>query len=279
MGTNEITTWAAKIPVELKEKITTIIREEDVSSKEFLNNVVNLYELEKLKGGSGMEKDIEEFQINLERIFEIFKSVIDRNNNLGKSIEEKFNRIAIAKDEEITKLNEENLKLKEKIDKLKEEQKEVDKKIQEDKSIFEEANTKLKTNEELVDSLKREISHLENSKVSLEKEIEGIPTLLESKNALQKEKEELLARYSSLEKEMLKVEAASSTSVELVTLQKEKEKMALETAYTEKLNEANRQLMAKEQELNNIQKSFYEEKIALLQEISSLKEKLKVEKS
>ena len=39
------------------------------------------------------------------------------------------------------------------------------------------------------------------------------------------------------------------------------------------------QLMAKEQELNNIQKSFYEEKIALLQEISSLKEKLKIEKS
>ena len=29
MSTNEITTWAAKIPVELKEKITAIIREED----------------------------------------------------------------------------------------------------------------------------------------------------------------------------------------------------------------------------------------------------------
>ena len=184
MSTNEITTWAAKIPVELKEKITTIIKEEDVSSKEFLNNVVNLYQLEKLKSGSGMEKDIEEFQINLERIFEIFKTIVDRNNNLGKSIEEKFNRTVDEKDQEISKLYEENLKLKEKIDKLKEEQKEGEQTLKDMKIKEDELLKKVNTAEDLVSSFKREIAHLEEAKVKLDDEIKKNSLLEESNKEL-----------------------------------------------------------------------------------------------
>ena len=54
--------------------------------------------------------------------------------------------------------------------------------------------------------------------------------------------------------------------------------MLLESTYSEKVNEVNNKLMLKEQELNAIQKNFYEEKITLLNEISQLKNKLKLEK-
>lgn len=278
MSTNKITTWAAKIPVELKEKITTIIREEDVSSKEFLNNVVNLYELEKLKSGSGMEKDIEEFQINLERIFEIFKTIVDRNNNLGKSIEEKFNRIVAEKDQEISNLNEENLKLKEKIDKLKEEQKEGEQTLKDMKIKEEELLKKVNTSEDLVSSFKREIAHLEESKVKLEDEIKKNSILEESNKELREKIIDLNNKINDLDKEVLTIKASSSTAIEKVTIEKDREKMSLESTYSEKINEVNNKLMLKEQELNAIQKNFYEEKIALLNEISELKNKLKLEK-
>ena len=278
MSTNEITTWAAKIPVELKEKITTIIKEEDVSSKEFLNNVVNLYQLEKLKSGSGMEKDIEEFQINLERIFEIFKTIVDRNNNLGKSIEEKFNRTVDEKDQEISKLYEENLKLKEKIDKLKEEQKEGDQTLKDMKIKEDELLKKVNTAEDLVSSFKREIAHLEEAKVKLDDEIKKNSLLEESNKELREKNIDLNNKINDLDKEVVTIKASSSTAIEKVTIEKEREKMLLESTYSEKVNEVNNKLMLKEQELNAIQKNFYEEKITLLNEISQLKNKLKLEK-
>lgn len=278
MSTNEITTWAAKIPVELKEKITTIIKEEDVSSKEFLNNVVNLYQLEKLKSGSGMEKDIEEFQINLERIFEIFKTIVDRNNNLGKSIEEKFNRTVDEKDQEISKLYEENLKLKEKIDKLKEEQKEGEQTLKDMKIKEDELLKKVNTAEDLVSSFKREIAHLEEAKVKLDDEIKKNSLLEESNKELREKNIDLNNKINDLDKEVVTIKASSSTAIEKVTIEKEREKMLLESTYSEKVNEVNNKLMLKEQELNAIQKNFYEEKITLLNEISQLKNKLKLEK-
>lgn len=101
---DEITTWAAKVPTELKNKISAIIKDEDLSGKDFLLNLVSLYELDQLKKESGIEKDVVDLQFSLNRILELFKGTVSRNNSLEKNIEERCMVTINEKDNAISKL-------------------------------------------------------------------------------------------------------------------------------------------------------------------------------
>lgn len=140
----EITTWAAKVPMELKNKISEIIKDENLNSKDFLFNLIDLYEIDKLKKNSGMEKDLEDLQLSLNRVLSIFKSCLERNNSIEDSIEDKYINVVKQKDEEIASLSQQ-------LEKVKKEKEEV-----------------LAKNEEA----KREIDDLKANIKSVQKEVE-----------------------------------------------------------------------------------------------------------
>lgn len=108
----EITTWAAKVPMELKNKISEIIKDENLNSKDFLYNLIDLYEIDRLKKNSGMEKDLEDLQLSLNRVLNIFKSCLERNNSIENSIEDKYINVVKQKDSEISTLSEQLEKVK-----------------------------------------------------------------------------------------------------------------------------------------------------------------------
>lgn len=171
---DEITTWAAKVPTELKNKISAIIKDEELSGKDFLLNLVSLYELDQLKKESGIEKDVEDLQFSLNRILQIFKGTVSRNNSLEKNIEERYMIIVNQKDEEISNLQNKLTLKEDSFSSLSEELKTT-------KTILTEVDTKviklkkeLLNNQELSNSYKEKLNNfldvIENNK-KLQQEI------------------------------------------------------------------------------------------------------------
>lgn len=181
-----ITTWAAKVPQELKNKISNIIKEENITSKEFLNNIIELYEIEELKKNSGMEKDIVDFENNLARVFDLFKGAINRNNSLESNIKNKYDKMITEKDEEIKRM-------KEVLNEKENEIKEKDKRSKEDLELLKNKDKELlKINkdkdrfDELVENYKKQIDDL-NKKLEGFNEIENEYQNILKKNQFLKE--------------------------------------------------------------------------------------------
>jgi len=157
----EITTWAAKIPVDLKNKITAFIKEEDLSSKDFMNNLIALYEIDKLKRNSGIERDISEFQDNLTRISEIFKTALTRNNSIESSLEKKYEQILEQKEQEIKQKEEEIKKATESLESKTKALSLTEKSTKELESVIEKLNKEASKSDELLSQYKIQIEALE----------------------------------------------------------------------------------------------------------------------
>lgn len=80
-------TWGLKLDSELKEKVQDIIKNDFDSSKDFLENVVSLYELNKLKQGENvLSAEIDELESLTRRINNIF---INANARINTMLEDK----------------------------------------------------------------------------------------------------------------------------------------------------------------------------------------------
>lgn len=76
-------TWALKLDAELKEKLQSIIKEDFESSKEFMEQLVSLYEIDKLKqGGSVINSEIATLESLTKRINDVFIGVNAKINTM-----------------------------------------------------------------------------------------------------------------------------------------------------------------------------------------------------
>ena len=76
-------TWALKLDAELKEKVQEIIKADFDSSKEFLEQVVNMYELDQLKQGENvLVAEVEELESLTRRINGIFINANAKINSM-----------------------------------------------------------------------------------------------------------------------------------------------------------------------------------------------------
>lgn len=80
-------TWGLKLDAELKEKLQGIIKEDFESSKDFMEQVVSLYELDKLKQGENvLIAEIEELETLTRRINGVF---INANAKINTMLQDK----------------------------------------------------------------------------------------------------------------------------------------------------------------------------------------------
>lgn len=83
-------TWGLKLDAELKEKLQGIIKEDFESSKDFMEQVISLYELDKLKQGENvLTAEIEELESLTRRINGIF---INANAKINTMLQDKDSR-------------------------------------------------------------------------------------------------------------------------------------------------------------------------------------------
>lgn len=80
-------TWALKLDAELKEKLQGIIKDDFESSKDFMEQVVSLYELDKLKEGENvLSAEVDELESLTRRINGIF---INANAKINTMLQDK----------------------------------------------------------------------------------------------------------------------------------------------------------------------------------------------
>lgn len=83
-------TWGLKLDAELKEKLQGIIKDDFESSKDFMEQVVSLYELNKLKQGKNvLTAEVEELESLTRRINGIF---INANAKINSMLQDKDSR-------------------------------------------------------------------------------------------------------------------------------------------------------------------------------------------
>lgn len=166
------TTYSVRIEDKTKEKITKLIESSDFSSKDFMAEMVQIYELNKAKNAIPvLEQDITELQNLTKRINSIYINMGERLLINEKSKEEELNLALSKKESIITTLQEkiseleiskstlsEDLDLyKEKFEDVKESNKILEDKNIEDVKKFEEIS---QSNKALIEEYKNKIETL-----------------------------------------------------------------------------------------------------------------------
>lgn len=107
-------TWALKLDAELKEKLQGIIKDDFESSKDFMEQVVSLYELNKLKQGENvLIAEVEELESLTRRINDIFINANAKINTMLQDKDNKASEQVAYKDKLIEKLQSDIIKLEE----------------------------------------------------------------------------------------------------------------------------------------------------------------------
>ncbi|MBW9152849.1 hypothetical protein [Clostridium estertheticum] len=114
---------SVRISDEVKQKFNELAQNEGINNKEFMEQVVKSYELNRAKEeDSKMSSDINELQTITNRISDIYINIVERNNIKNLEVKNVHKNELIEKDKEVQKLYEN-------IISLKEEKKEENKKI------------------------------------------------------------------------------------------------------------------------------------------------------
>lgn len=108
-------TWGLKLDQDLKEKLQSIIKEEFESSKDFMEQLISLYELNKLKQGENVLADeIDQLESLTRRINDIF---INANAKIGNMLQDRD----IKSEQQVTLKNKLIERLQADIEKLEQE--------------------------------------------------------------------------------------------------------------------------------------------------------------
>ncbi|MCB2343029.1 coiled-coil domain-containing protein [Clostridium estertheticum] len=114
---------SVRISDEVKQKFNELAQSEGINNKEFMEQVVKYYELNRAREeDSNMSSDINELQTITNRISDIYINIVERNNIKNLEVKNVHKNELVDKEKEIQKLNEN-------IISLKEEKKEENKKI------------------------------------------------------------------------------------------------------------------------------------------------------
>ncbi|MBU3175173.1 hypothetical protein KPL47_02185 [Clostridium estertheticum] len=105
---------SVRISDEVKQKFNELAQNEGINNKEFMEQVVKSYELNRAKEeDSKMSSDINELQTITNRISDIYINLVERNNIKNLEVKNVHKNELIDKDKEVQKLNEDIISLKE----------------------------------------------------------------------------------------------------------------------------------------------------------------------
>lgn len=105
---------SVRISDEVKQKFNELAQSEGINNKEFMEQVVKYYELNRAREeDSNMSSDINELQTITNRISDIYINIVERNNIKNLEVKNVHKNELIDKDKEVQKLNEDNILLKE----------------------------------------------------------------------------------------------------------------------------------------------------------------------
>lgn len=261
-------TFGVKVPEEMKNELSELMKESTVSGKEFMGMLIASYKLEKTKENTALfDGDLKELQGLIKRIQSLFVNMIDKSALEIQSIQA---------DDEKRALNEEEAKkqLEETINEQKANIEELHQKIKEIESNKKQLEEQLIENEEDIKTYKQQIKNQTLLDVKYQKEIDGLQEKLENYKRLDIEIQERNDECNKLKQR--NDEIASEVwflKREIEKYQNEKEIM------TEKYQKEIDQL--KVQHKLEIKNQLLEQKLSmslenvkLMEEISLLKDKL-----
>ncbi|MBU3217540.1 hypothetical protein LL033_21895 [Clostridium estertheticum] len=105
---------SVRISDEVKQKFNELAQSEGINNKEFMEQVVKYYELNRAREeDSNMSSDINELQTITNRISDIYINIVERNNIKNLGVKNVHKNELIDKDKETQKLNEDIISLKE----------------------------------------------------------------------------------------------------------------------------------------------------------------------
>lgn len=108
------TIYSVRVPEEIKEKINYLVEETGLSSKEFMQELILTYEINKTKEIVPIiEQDLNELQTLTRRISSIYVNIGERINIITQETENEFQELLQQKDEKILSLKEKLVTLEE----------------------------------------------------------------------------------------------------------------------------------------------------------------------
>ena len=254
-------TWAVKIEEEEKERLSELIEQSGLSSKDFLSTMVTAYELSKAKETNPLlTQDIEELQRITNRTNTIFANIGERIQTLLNTKDEEYKKLMEEKQTTITLLTEKNTELKI----IKEEQ---EQKIITNNATIEELNIKLQNEQELKETSQSLAEEYKQKINVIETEIKEHKAIREENKTLQAqineqatqihntslENEKLQLKQATLENELKEIKQKHTEEIkalnDTLTLQSNKEKLKIQEEYQNKLQEIQDQYNKKVQEL------------------------------
>ncbi|MBU3074435.1 hypothetical protein [Clostridium estertheticum] len=175
---------SVRISDEIKQKFNELAQSEGINNKEFMEQVVKYYELNKAREeDSNMSSDINELQTITNRISDIYINIVERNNIKTLEVKNVHKNELVDKEKEVQKLYEN-------IISLKEEKKEENKRI----TLFEKDQS---DNKHIVKELQENAKSL---KTLNNMQGEKILKLNETNEKYIKYKDEILVLKTELEK-------------------------------------------------------------------------------
>jgi len=254
------TTWSVRMPEEMKEKISAMITESGLVPKDFMAQIMQLYELNTIKQIQPfMATDVEELSQLTGRIQHIFINLCERvttfqqqrEEEFGVKLSEKVSMLSIfneriqALEGQLSQCDEEMELLKKQYDELCQQHAQVEEICETHKALvleYREKNDTLtgllreyKELKQLSEDLKRSLDEerrqclaLQNKLLETEKETDRLRNLLEDQKA---------AAQSELERRLELAEIAKEK--EMLALKKDQQKKLedIQQQYTEKIRE------------------------------------------
>lgn len=256
-------TWGVKVSDELKDRIQNIIRDENTSSKDFIESLVSMYELNKVKYGDNLLKEeIEELESLTRRINSIFintnskvKTLVNDNQNRFDSVMESKLSLIDTLQENLIQIKNENEDIKSLNQELVNSKSELTKRVNEltegnnnIKTLNEEYKSKIDTMAGIVEEYR---SYKENY-VKLEHKIQelsrrNVEVEIQLKDKLKEAIE--VNKVLQVNEENHKVEIEKLNTAALEKLQAIKEKTELES--DRKLLEADKKHQLEIQKLHD----------------------------
>lgn len=260
-------TWGVRVPEKLKNELNTLMREVDVSGKEFVEMLISSYRLEEAKrNGNLYESDARELQLLLKRVQAIFANMIERSQTEKEGEQSKLEQIEETHQAEIEKLSKQRTELSKALGTAKAQYNEVSRSEKALKKELEEAKKQLSQQKIQLENNTLLYKKFEEETLELKKQLNLLQPVKEQLSEVQKEYHSLKTTYKEQE-EQLKI---NRQTISQITQEKE----ALKTFYEQELKNMKMQY---ELQLKN---STLEAELTAEKKVSLLKEQIvKLEKA
>lgn len=252
-------TFGVKVNEELKQKLTKIIKDSGMQGKDFMQNLVNIYEMENTKKSTPeIAQDIVELQYLTSRMNSIYINLAHRIDNIKNSNNEIYENQLKIQEEKILSLKEDlkcyqdkNNKLNKELELINSSKEEMLNKISSledinnsNKLLIKEYNEKLydfshqlndfkKISEESIKD-KQYIDNLKNNNDALKSSLEKLSE--ENKEKLLKKDYQISSLEKNIKIIMDENKKALETMKDKLIIEKEREVLQLEKDYNLKIN-------------------------------------------